>query len=114
MVYATLEKLLGTNRHTHILEPYYKVTDEDILQVREAFSRMASSVPLQYVLKEAWFYGRRFNVSPDVLIPRPETELLCRTVLDGPAGKSQRHYDLRGYVRNARYVPAHQGRRHRL
>ena len=88
MVYATLEKLLGTNRHTHILEPYYKVTDEDILQVREAFSRMASSVPLQYVLKEAWFYGRRFNVSPDVLIPRPETELLCRTVLDGPAGKS--------------------------
>ena len=81
MVYATLEKLLGTNRHTHILEPYYKVTDEDILQVREAFSRMASSVPLQYVLKEAWFYGRKFNVSPDVLIPRPETAELVAWVL---------------------------------
>lgn len=80
MVYATLEKFLGTTRHTHILEPYYKVSDEDILQVHDAFSQMASSVPLQYVLKEAWFYGRKFNVSPDVLIPRPETELLCRRV----------------------------------
>lgn len=81
MVYATLEKFLGTTRHTHILEPYYKVSDEDVLQVRDAFSQMASSVPLQYVFKEAWFYGRKFNVSPDVLIPRPETELLCRTAL---------------------------------
>lgn len=79
MVYATLEKFLGTTRHTHILEPYYKVSDEDVLQVRDAFSQMATSMPLQYVLKEAWFYGRKFNVSPDVLIPRPETELLCRT-----------------------------------
>ena len=82
MVYATLEKMFGTTRHTHILEPYYKVSDEDMDQVRAAFSRMASGEPLQYVLKEAWFYGRKFNVTPDVLIPRPETELLCRAVLE--------------------------------
>lgn len=82
MVYATLEKMIGTNRHTHILEPYYKVSDEDMDHVRAAFSRMANGEPLQYVLKEAWFYGRKFNVTPDVLIPRPETELLCRTVLE--------------------------------
>ncbi len=85
MVYATLEKILGTTHHTHILEPYYNVSDEDIAQVRDAFSRMTSGEPLQYVLNEAWFYGRKFNVSPDVLIPRPETELLCRTVIDTPS-----------------------------
>lgn len=84
MVYAALEKLLGTTRHTHILEPDYKVSDEDMNEVRVAFSRMAAGEPLQYVLKEAWFYGRKFNVSPDVLIPRPETELLCRSVIDHP------------------------------
>lgn len=82
MVYLALEKILGTTRHTHILEPYYKVSDEDLVTVRDVFKQMASAKPLQYVLNEAWFYGRKFNVSPDVLIPRPETELLCRTVLD--------------------------------
>ena len=82
MVYLALEKILGTTRHTHILEPYYKVSDEDLVTVRDVFMQMASAKPLQYVLNEAWFYGRKFNVSPDVLIPRPETELLCRTVLD--------------------------------
>jgi release factor glutamine methyltransferase len=86
MVYAALENLLGTTRHTHILEPCYKVSDDDLAEVRDAFAKLASSEPLQYVLKEAWFYGRRFNVSPDVLIPRPETELLCRNVLDSLSG----------------------------
>lgn len=94
MVYAALEKILGTQRHTHILEPQYSVHDDDLAEVRGAFSRMASGEPLQYVLREAWFYGRRFNVSADVLIPRPETELLCRTVIDGTSDMDVRILDL--------------------
>ena len=41
----------------------------------------ATRYPLQYILEESWFYGRRFFVSPAVMVPTPETELLCETAV---------------------------------
>ena len=78
MVYAFLEHHIGTKRHTHIIEPAYEVSEDKALQALAAFGRMAAGEPLQYVTGVADFYGRQFRVTPDVLIPRPETELLCR------------------------------------
>lgn len=89
MVFAYLESVIGTRRHTHIIEPEYQVNDEAASQAVEAFRRMASGEPLQYVTGKAYFYGREFNVTPDVLIPRPETELLCRAVTDFVKMKSE-------------------------
>ena len=81
MVFAFLEHQLGTKRHTHIIEPEYQVSDEAASAALAAFERMAAGEPLQYVTGVADFYGRRFRVTPDVLIPRPETEILCRNAV---------------------------------
>ena len=73
---------LGITRHTHLVDPSYEVASDRMDRIFGDISRMAAGEPLQYVTGVADFYGRQFCVTPDVLIPRPETELLCRLVLD--------------------------------
>ena len=86
MVFALLEHILGTRRHTHIIEPAYEVPAEKVDDVLAAVTRLAGGEPLQYVLGTACFYGRDFKVNPSVLIPRPETEILCRSAVDMLSG----------------------------
>ena len=89
MVFILLEHIAGTKKHTHIIEPSYEVPDEKEFAVEKACGRLASGEPLQYVIGTANFYGRDFHVTPSVLIPRPETEILCRVALEHLASISR-------------------------
>ena len=80
-----LAKVLGLDRNALlkrlILEP--EVLPEDALhEFVRLIARRAEGEPAAYILGYKEFYGREFTVSPNTLIPRPETELLVDLALE--------------------------------
>jgi len=59
-----------------------QLLNNDILdKFNQIVEKRVTRYPLQYILKEAWFYGRSFFVSPAVMVPTPETEILCESAM---------------------------------
>ena len=57
------------------------LTDEELQRYRDLLKRRGKFEPLQYILGKVEFFGIELKVTPHVLIPRPETELLVENVL---------------------------------
>jgi release factor glutamine methyltransferase len=73
---------LGIDR-THLLTRSSEQVDEARYEAYIAsVGRRAAGEPLQYITGHQEFYGLDFIVTPDVLIPRPETEFLVERVID--------------------------------
>ena len=81
IVLSLCESRLGIERYTYATDPGYSLTTESLETLSRDLDRLSSGEPLQYILGYAWFRGRRFKVTPDVLIPRPETEILCEEAI---------------------------------
>jgi len=78
LVLMLCEELIGTQSYTHIVEPQYEVDKKGEAALEAGLERLKKGEPVQYVTGVCEFCGRKFHVTPDVLIPRPETEVLVR------------------------------------
>jgi release factor glutamine methyltransferase len=80
------EVLLATARGCKRIDLYAAYSDEADEPVRTAFRelvrRRAEGTPVAYLVGHREFYALEFEVNPDVLIPRPETELLIVALVD--------------------------------
>lgn len=77
-----LAHLIGRDQTYLIAYAERELAGADIGRYRAAVERRAAGEPLQYITGHQEFFNLDFAVTPDVLIPRPETELLVETALE--------------------------------
>lgn len=81
IVLMLCESLIGTRSYTHIVEPHYEIDPSGQKRLDDALIRLCDGEPIQQIIGYSEFCGMKFRVTPDVLIPRPETELLVRNMV---------------------------------
>ena len=77
-----LSKALGIERALLIAKGYMEIPAQKCVGILSMTEKRSARVPLSYILGEAEFYGRPFEVGEGCLIPRPETELLVEEMLN--------------------------------
>lgn len=76
-----LAETTGRDRAWLLAHPEAPVPPEALARYHRLLDRRQTGEPLPYILGWVEFYGRRFEVSPAALIPRPETETLVEAAL---------------------------------
>lgn len=82
VIRLVLEELYGFTLTDLVMGSVEALPVKEQQRLNAIVARLRKGEPVQYILGKARFCGRDFCVSPAVLIPRPETEVLCRLVID--------------------------------
>lgn len=89
-----LAHLLGVQRIQLYLNYDKPLAPGELARYRELVRRRAAHEPTQYILGRQEFWSLEFEVTPDVLIPRPETELIVEKVLELAADRPMLALDI--------------------
>ncbi len=82
-VYILFDEYLQWPKAKIHLSYEIKLDGLTVLRFYDALEKLRLGTPVQYVTGKSWFNGLKLSVTPDVLIPRPETEELCQIIFSG-------------------------------
>ena len=82
MFFMAADKISGWPRNKVLLNQDQLVEGISLRAYLSVLERLKKQEPIQYILEEAHFYNLTFQVNPDVIIPRAETEELVHWVLE--------------------------------
>lgn len=77
-----LSYCLGFSKTELLLKRDYEVPADKEVWLHDAVARRATGLPIAYITGHKEFYGYDFIVTPDVLIPKPDTEILVERAVD--------------------------------
>ncbi|HRY60228.1 MAG TPA: peptide chain release factor N(5)-glutamine methyltransferase [Patescibacteria group bacterium] len=79
--------LLGCNLEKLISNTQYPMTNAQFNKYKKLISKRKKNYPIAYIVGKKEFYGIDFYVNEDVLVPRPETELIVENVINYCRGR---------------------------
>lgn len=91
--YIILEQFHNKKRIDLALNPEMEMDALQLLRWETVLSELKKEKPIQYILGETEFYGLRFLVNENTLIPRPETEELVEWIISNSEGLRQAQSD---------------------
>ena len=80
-VWIILEYLLDFSKVDILMKENHELTEAQQVFCHDALIKLKQHIPIQHIIGSTEFFGLKFNVSQDVLIPRPETEELVQWII---------------------------------
>lgn len=94
MMRIVMEHVKGWDQTELAIRANDEVSDFIVSRVDDAVGRLLNGEPIQYIYGDTYWYGMTLKVTPDVLIPRPETEELVDMIVKANVGSDLRVLDV--------------------
>lgn len=81
LVDEMIYRIKGWDKVQQLIRAHDEASQYLVTQVKSTIGKLMANIPIQYIFGKARFYGMDFTVTPDTLIPRPETATLVDMIV---------------------------------